>query len=121
MPALALESLDRDPVIPVVRGHVADASCYRCPVRFDCRVTGEPRNPAALGEHVVGADHHLRWDTTEVGALTTDQAALDAEDIEALVGKRIANFLAADAQAKDDHIDALRHYLVSGNASRFSA
>jgi hypothetical protein len=109
MPTLALESLDGDAVVPVVGGHLSDALRHRFPTRFHRRLPGEAGNATALGEHIVGPDHHLRWNTAVVGTFAPDQVALDADDMQAALGKRIGKLLAANAQAEDDHVDALRH------------
>src|SRR5205814_4804011 len=109
VPALALESLDRDPVVPVVGGYCLAALRNGCPVGFDHRVAGEAGNATAFGEHVVGPDHHLGGDTPVVRAFAADQVALDANHFQTLLREGAGKLLAADPHAKDDDVGALSH------------
>jgi hypothetical protein len=75
------------------------------PSRRDGRGAGETGDSACLGEQVGGADHHLRRDAPPVGALTADQAGLDADDLEPGLGEPTGDVLASGPHADDDHVD----------------
>src|SRR4029077_453888 len=54
-------------------------------------------------------------------ALAADQVALDAGNGKALFGKSVRDLLAANAQAEDDHIDALSHVELQDVPACFAA
>src|SRR5439155_900311 len=84
--ALALEALDRDPVVPGVGRLGADAQGDRRPVGRHRRVAGHAGHASRLGQQGRRADHHLARDAAPVPALPADQARLDADHDEARLG-----------------------------------
>ena len=91
-PALALEALDGDAVVPV------SVASSRMRVR-DGRPVGLDRraSPASSGTRrasassVRGPGHHLGGDAAPVRALAADEARLDADDVEAGVGDALGD------------------------------
>jgi len=107
-PALAAEALDRDLVVPV-GGGLLDPGRHRRPRGLDRRRPGEQVDATRLGHGVGGADHHLRGDAAPVGALPSDQPALDAEHAHAGLGGTPGDLLSAHAHADHDQVGPLGH------------
>ena len=74
---------DRDGVVPVVGGLVADPGVHRRPVGATSALPASVGDASRLGERVGGADDHLAGDAAEVGALATDQPLVDPDHVEA--------------------------------------
>ena len=108
-PSEPLEPLDGHPVVPVVRGLVADSACLPAgsperPLR-GCR--GQNVHPRRLTQHSGTADDHLGWDASEVRALAADQTAVDAQYRPAGLGHPLGQLFAAGAEAQDDQVVSL--------------
>jgi hypothetical protein len=96
-------ALDGDRVVPVA-GDLAHTRGHLRPVRRHRPVAGEPDRPRGLGQGVPRAHHHLRRDTAPVRALAADEAAVDAEHVEAGLGRALRHLLAARSQPDDDQV-----------------
>ena len=103
--AAVLEPLDRDGVVPVVGGLVTDPLGHRGPVGLDLRGAAEVGDPARVGDHVRGRDHHLRRHAAVVGALAADQPVLDPDDVEPGASQLDGDVLAAGSEPEHDHVD----------------
>ena len=107
-PSEPLEPLDGHPVVPVVRGLVADSLAHRPVVRSSLRGSrGQNVHPRRLTQHRGTANDHLGWDASEVRALAADQTAVDAQYRPAGLGHPLGQFFAAGAEAHDDQVVSL--------------
>jgi hypothetical protein len=106
--ALALEALDRRPVVPVV-GDLAQALGHRCPVRSHCGAARHQGDAAALGESVGGPDDRLAGNAAPVGAFATDQVLFHPGDGQAGVGQLFGDLLAAGPHPDHDDVEFLVH------------
>src|SRR5207344_3292491 len=98
-PALSLEALDGDAVVPRVGRLGADARRDGRPVGIDGARPGEFGDASCLGERVRGPGHHLRGDAAPVRALAADEVRLDADDIEAGVRDALGDQLTPHTHA----------------------
>jgi hypothetical protein len=106
--AFTLETLNRDPVVPVVGG-LAEATGHWLPVGQDFHPAGHTWDAARLSQQVGGSDHHLRRDTAPIGALATEEALFDTDHVESRVSKAPSHVLSARPQPQDDNVRVFHH------------
>ena len=105
--ALTGEPVGRHLVVPVVGGLVPDPPGDRRPVGGDLGRPGQAGHPPGLGDQIGGADHHLGWHASEIGAFPADQAGFDPGHVQARFGQRPGRVFAAGPQADHHHIRML--------------
>ena len=102
--ARVLEPLDRDGVVPVVGGLVADPGVHGRPVGAYVGRAGQPVDPTPLGQRVGRADDHLARDAAVVRALAAHQPFVDPDHVEPRPGQLARRRLAARAEPDHHHV-----------------
>ena len=113
------EPVDRDLIVPVIRGLVADPVSDDRVVRCHCRRAGHGVHPASLGEQIGGADDHLRRDAPVVRAFTTDEVTLDADHRETGLGERTGSVLSSRAESDNNNINLVNLHATQSLDRRF--
>ena len=105
-----LQPLDRDLVVPVVGGLVADPGRDRAPGGTDVGVAGQVVDAPRLRQGVGRPDHHLRGDAAVVGALAPDQPPIHPHHGQAAPRQGGGQRLPARTQPHHHHVDLVRRH-----------